>query len=164
MVILISDIKTAILKTTTNPIAADSNGYVTYANAAPPSISGLATELNATTNKDTIVTAITNKAVTPMTDLSTVAKEAQATTNKNSIIAEINANEVKIDTCAKEAQATTNKNSIIAEINANEVKIDALVPGTPVNIEHDSTTIVEGSTNEVAEEIVKRGSSPTVIG
>lgn len=58
--------------------------------ASPTDISGLATEANATTNKNTIVTAITNKPVTPATDISGLATEANATTNKNTIVTAIN--------------------------------------------------------------------------
>ena len=53
-------------------------------------LSGLATEANATTNKNTVVTAINNKPVTPATDLTGIATEVNATANKNAVITAVN--------------------------------------------------------------------------
>ena len=74
---------------------------------------GFATPQNVTDAKDSIETAISNKAVTPATDLTGIARTTDVTSAKTAIETEINANETKIDsvkTVADDIKSTVDTN------------------------------------------------------
>ena len=131
--------------------------------------SDYAKETNATANTTTITTAITNKAVTPPTDISTLAKSSELTglakttdltglakTTDLSTVAKSS----ELTTLATEANATTNTSDILEAIE--EIAISSSGGATPKQVwEYADRTLTESPID--ISDLAEKDDIPTVV-